>query len=237
MTAAPILEVRDLSVRHGKRAAVDGVSFNVAAAEVLLILGHNGAGKTTLLSTLFGLLPAARGRVLFRGADITGRQPSRNVADGIAYVPQGHGIFRRLSVRDNLMLGGFSERDKSVIPDRMAAVHDLFPILKQREAQLAGTLSGGQQQMLAIGIALMHAPSLLILDEPSIGLAPNLVASVMDGVRRINREMGATIVLVEQNIEASLPVAGCAMVMKTGRTVYEGDPAKLADRPFLMTLF
>lgn len=237
MNAASVLNVRDLTVRYGKRAVVEGIDFDLSEREVLLILGHNGAGKTTLLSSIFGLVPTFSGSVSFAGKNVLGRSPAQNVADGMAFVPQGHGIFRNLSVAENLGLGTFSVKDKYSISRRIEAVHDLFPILCERRSQLAGTLSGGQQQMLAIGIALMHAPSLLILDEPSIGLAPNLVQVVMNGVTRINREMGASVVLVEQNIEASLPIATRAIVMKTGRKVYEGSTAPLQDKNFLMTFF
>jgi len=236
MKPQAILSVRDLRIRYGKRIVVDGIGFDMNPGEVLLILGHNGAGKTTLLNGLFGLVPAD-GAVSFAGHPTAGRTPAENVASGMAFVPQGHGIFRRLTVADNLALGAYSLRDRSTLPERLARVRDLFPILSDRQSQLAGTLSGGQQQMLAIGIALMHAPRLLILDEPSIGLAPNLVQTVMNGVTRINRETGTSIVLVEQNIEASLPVASRVIVMKTGRMIYEGPPQRLHDKSYLMQLF
>lgn len=235
--SAPVLAVERLRVHYGKRAAVEDVGFEVHDGDVLLILGHNGAGKTTLLSSIFGLLVPSRGAIRYHGRDIAGRSPTANVSDGISYVPQGHGIFRRLTVRENLMLGALTDPDKSVLPKRIATIHGLFPILKERAGQLAGTMSGGQQQMLAIGIALMHGPRLLILDEPSIGLAPNLVDQVMQGVRRINRELGTTVVLVEQNIEASLPIASRCLILKTGRKVYGGDAAPLDDRDVLMTFF
>jgi branched-chain amino acid transport system ATP-binding protein len=234
---APILETRGLSAGYGKKRAVHGVDLALARGETLLILGHNGAGKTTLLRAIFGLIDPMSGEVKLEGRDITGRSPAANVADGIAFVPQGHGIFKSLTVRDNLELGAFAEADKSKLPERLEAVHDLFPILKERASQVAGTFSGGQQQMLAIGMALMHGPRVLILDEPSIGLAPNLVERVMDAIRTINRRLGASILIVEQNVQLSLPIADRAMVIKTGETVYDGSPEPLHDHVRLMELF
>ncbi len=233
----PFLAVQGLTTRYGKRAAIEDVGFELAAQDVLLVLGHNGAGKTTLLSSIFGLVRPSAGRITYRGQDITLHDPARNVTDGIAYVPQGHGIFPRLSVAENLALGGLTVRDRHLLPERLRNIQALFPILKQRVGQRAGTMSGGQQQMLAIGIALMHAPALLILDEPSIGLAPNLVGEVMQAIGRINRDMGTTTVVVEQNIEASLPIAGRVMILKMGRKVYDGPPGQLGDRNYLMTFF
>ena len=159
------------------------------------------------------------------------------MADGIAFVPQGHGIFRSLTVRDNLDLGAFAETDKAKIPERLDAVYSMFPILKERASQVAGTFSGGQQQMLAIGMALMHGPRVLILDEPSIGLAPNLVERVMEAIREINSRLGASILIVEQNVKLSLPIADRAMVIKTGGVVYDGEPAPLSDHLLLVQLF
>ncbi len=204
---------------------------------MLLVLGHNGAGKTTLLGSIFGLVAPSVGSVTYRNRDITRRDPAENVLNGISYVPQGHGVFPRLTVADNLALGGLAVKDRRVLRERLGTVQALFPLLGQRAGQRAGTMSGGQQQMLAIGIALMHAPALLILDEPSIGLAPSLVGEVMAAIARINREMGTTVMVVEQNIEASLPVAGRVVILKTGRKVYDGPPDRLSDRSHLMTFF
>lgn len=235
MTA--ILETRALVSGYGKKRAVHGVDLALNTGEILLVLGHNGAGKTTLMSTIFGLIKPMEGQVLLDGRDIAGRTPAANVADGIAYVPQGHGIFKTLTVRDNLELGAFSETDGTKMAGRLEQVFSLFPILKERAGQVAGTFSGGQQQMLAIGMALMHGPRVLILDEPSIGLAPNLVERVMDAIKTINRDLGASILMVEQNVKLSLPVADRAMVIKTGAVVYEGAPEPLNDHVRLMTLF
>ncbi|WP_366554215.1 ABC transporter ATP-binding protein [Aquibaculum sediminis] len=232
-----ILEARDLCAGYGKKQIVNGVSLTLNKGEVLLILGHNGAGKTTFVRALFGLMTPMSGQVFYEGTEITGRKPAANVANGIAFVPQGHGIFRSLSVRDNLELGGFVEPDKSVLPQRLEQINGLFPILKERASQTAGTLSGGQQQMLAIGMALMHEPRVLILDEPSIGLAPNLVERVMSSITEINQRFGTSILIIEQNVPLSLPIAHRAAVIKTGEVVYEGAPEPLQDHVKLMQLF
>ena len=232
-----LLDADGLEAGYANRAVLRDFDLHLGKGEILLILGHNGAGKTTLLRAIFGLLRPSRGTIRYASTDITGEPPRRNVERGIAFVPQGHGIFPRLSVRENLELGAFTVADRTQLPVRLAGIHELFPVLAERGRQAAGLLSGGQQQMLAIGVALMHAPRLLILDEPSIGLAPNLVGSLMESIRRINRDLGTTVLLVEQNVDSSLPIADRAMVIKTGRPVFEGAAAELADRGRLMRLF
>lgn len=232
-----ILQAQKLSTGYGRKKAVYGVDVTLNKGEILLMLGHNGAGKTTLVRSLFGLLPLMEGGVIYRGKDISGRSPAANVSNGIAFVPQGHGIFRSLTVRDNLELGGFSEGDKSKLPKRLETVFELFPILHERAQQIGGTMSGGQQQMLAIGMALMHAPDVLILDEPSIGLAPNLVDRVMQSIAEINKRFGTSILMVEQNIQYSLPIVERAVVMKTGTIVYDGEASVLSDHVKLMELY
>jgi branched-chain amino acid transport system ATP-binding protein len=232
-----LLEAAGIVAGYGKKEIVRGVDLAVAEGEVLLVLGHNGAGKTTLMRALFGLLPPRAGRVGFAGRDITGRSPADNVADGLAFIPQGHGIFPTLSVRDNLELGAFALKERQKLGERLGAVFALFPLLAERRGQIGGTLSGGQQQMLAIGMALMHAPRLVILDEPSIGLAPNLVDKVMQAVREVNRRFGTTILMVEQNLRYSLPIADRVLVLKTGHKIYDGPPEPLHDRVALMQLF
>ncbi len=232
-----LLSISGLVAGYGKKTVVNGVDLDVHAGEIVTVLGHNGAGKTTLLRTVFGLIKARAGTVRFDGRAITGRLPSDNIADGVALVPQGHGIFRTLSVLQNLELGGFAITDRRIMAERIDLVFGLFPILKERQAQIGGTLSGGQQQMLAIGMALMSAPRLLILDEPSIGLAPVLVERVMDSIREINRSYGTTILLVEQNLKHGLAVAGRAVVLNRGLKVFDGAPAELADQGKLLSLF
>jgi branched-chain amino acid transport system ATP-binding protein len=235
MSASPaILEVFGLSAGYGNRRVVQDLELAVRAGEIFLLLGHNGAGKTTVLNTIFGLLEPSAGKVMYKRRDITGRSPRENVKDGIALVPQGHAVFKRLTVHENLVLGGFTVGDQDEIAGRIDAVEALFPILKERRTQLAGTMSGGQQQMLAIGIAMMLSPKLLILDEPSIGLAPNLVTAVMQSVTQIRDKLGTTILIVEQNIEKSLPIADRVMIMRTGREVYCGSPDGLRDHSVLV---
>jgi branched-chain amino acid transport system ATP-binding protein len=237
MSSGSILEIADVSAGYGARRVLDGVSATLDSGKILLVLGHNGAGKTTLLRAIFGLVVPIDGRVWYLGQDITGHPPSSNVAAGIAFVPQGRGIFPRLSVAENLQLGAFTVTDPRLLPKHFESVYALFPILAQRQKQPAATLSGGQQQMLAIGMALMHAPKVLVLDEPSIGLAPNLVANVMSSIRLINRTMGVSVLIVEQNVNQGLVIADQVMIMKTGRKVFDGHPSELQDRARLMQFF
>ena len=235
--SAAILEVRSLAAGYGKKQIVNGIDLALGRGEILLVLGHNGAGKTTLMRVIFGLLKPTAGDVTYEGKPIAGRSPGENVAEGIAFVPQGHGIFRTLSVRDNLELGGFIMANKATLPARMQTVFKLFPILGERQQQIGGTLSGGQQQMLAIGMALMHEPRVVILDEPSIGLAPNLVDRVMQSIAEINLSFGTSILMVEQNVHYSLPIANRVAVLKAGRKIYDGPPAHLQDDVELIKLF
>ena len=235
--SAAILEVRSLAAGYGKKQIVNGIDLALGRGEILLVLGHNGAGKTTLMRAIFGLLKPTAGEVTYDGKPIAGRSPGDNVAEGIAFVPQGHGIFRTLSVRDNLELGGFIMANKATLPARMQTVFKLFPILGERQQQIGGTLSGGQQQMLAIGMALMHEPRVVILDEPSIGLAPNLVDRVMQSIAEINLSFGTSILMVEQNVHYSLPIANRVAVLKAGRKIYDGPPAHLQDDVELIKLF
>ena len=232
-----VLEGIGLQKRFGGITAISELDITLRSGQITGLVGPNGAGKTTLLRTIFGLIKARSGGVSFAGRDITGRSPSANITDGLAMVPQGHGIFRTLGVRQNLELGGFSITDRQVLAERLARVFALFPMLQERQQQIGGTLSGGQQQMLAIGMALMSAPRLLILDEPSIGLAPLLVERVMASIREINRTYGTTILLVEQNLKHGLAMASRAVVVNRGAKVYDGDPAALADERRLLEMF
>ena len=233
MTA--ILEASDLVAGYGKKQVLHGVSLRVEAGEIVALIGHNGAGKTTLLKTLFGLLPARGGEVRYGSRLITGRRAALNVRDGLSFVPQGHGIFSDLTVRENLDLGGYSLGTAD--PDRLAAIYDLFPILKERQDQRAGTLSGGQQQMLALGLALVLRPKLLLLDEPSLGLAPVLVQRVLESVQEINRRFGTAVLLVEQNVKQALRIASRVYVMKIGQISLEDQADALLERRDLWQLF
>ncbi len=223
----PLLEVRGLEAGYGKKTVLQGVSFHVDEGEIVTILGHNGAGKTTTLRTLLGLVPARGGEVRLAGERWANGQPSENVRRGLVLVPQGRGVFPDLSVVENLALGAHTGVDAAAAAGRMREIFDLFPILAERRAQNVGTLSGGQQQMVAVGIALMQRPRLMMLDEPSIGLAPVLVQRVLEAAREINRRFGTAIVLVEQNIKSALAMASRAYVMKSGRIVLEKPAAEL----------
>ena len=232
-----LLDVEGLSAGYGKRAVVHDIDLTLRPGEIRVILGHNGAGKTTLVRSIFGLIRPSQGVVRYRGGEITRRRCAENVRSGIALVPQGHGIFRSLTVRENLELGAYSLDAKDAVSTNMEAVFDLFPILRQRSTQIAGTMSGGQQQMLAMGMALMHRPDVMILDEPSIGLAPNLVQRVMEAIAEVNRALRMAVLMVEQNVTHALPIAQSVTVIRTGRKIYDGPPEPLGDRQYLMTLF
>ncbi|SHM90336.1 amino acid/amide ABC transporter ATP-binding protein 2, HAAT family (TC 3.A.1.4.-) [Caldanaerovirga acetigignens] len=221
-----MLRLENVTAHYGTIQALKGVSINVSEGEIVTVIGANGAGKTTLLKTLCGLVSATSGKVYFYDKDITNLPTSDIVAAGIVMVPEGRRIFPRMTVLENLQLGGYLNRNKSETKANMERVFELFPILKDRLHQIAGTLSGGEQQMLAIGRALMSRPKLLLLDEPSMGLAPKIVLSIFDIIRQINRE-GTTILLVEQNAQMALSTAHKAYVLETGRVVMEDTAEKL----------
>jgi len=216
--AEPLLTVADLDVCYGAVQALRGVSLAVGAGEVVTLIGANGAGKTTLLRTISGLLPPRRGKITFAGQDITRLAAHRIVASGISQVPEGRIIFANLSVRDNLELGAYLRRDRAQMRADLERVFALFPRLKERERQRGGTLSGGEQQMLAIARGLMSRPRLLLMDEPSLGLAPILVREIFRTVAEISRQ-GVTILLVEQNAHMALGIADRGYVMETGSIV------------------
>ena len=227
-----MLEVRDLQVAYGQAPALWGVSFELRERELLCVVGPNGAGKTTLIHTLAGMLratPGSGGRIVLDGQDIAALPPHRFCAAGIAIVPEGRRLFGSMSVLENLEIGSLLAAAKSRRADSIAAVLALFPALKEKLAQAAGELSGGQQQMVAIGRALMARPRLLLLDEPSLGLSPLIVAEVFDAIRRVNDE-GTAVLLVEQNVSMALRVAHRAYVLEQGRMVAEGTPDELMQR-------
>ncbi|WP_268766035.1 ABC transporter ATP-binding protein [Knoellia sp. Soil729] len=220
-----MLEVKDLVVAYGKIKAVKGISFSVDEGEVVTLIGTNGAGKTTTLRTISGLLRAASGSIRFQGKRIDETPAHEIVTLGLAHSPEGRRIFPRLSVEQNLLLGAFSRRDHEVKKDLQAA-YDLFPILGERRAQAAGTFSGGEQQMLAMGRAMMSRPKLLMLDEPSMGLSPLMMKTVMSTVTTL-QEQGTTILLVEQNAQAALKRATKGYVLEVGRIVLSGTGSEL----------
>jgi branched-chain amino acid transport system ATP-binding protein len=221
-----VLEVRDLHVSYGEIPALKGISLTVGAGEIVALLGSNGAGKTTTLRTLSGLLAPRAGDIVLEDRPIAGLPAHVIVRRGIAHVPEGRRIFNRLTVRENLEMGAYTRSDAGVAAD-LERVFALFPRLRERRAQVAGTLSGGEQQMLAIARALMASPRLLLLDEPSMGLAPVLVEQIFETVQDINRQ-GTTILLVEQNAALALDVAQRAYVLETGSIVLSGAAADLA---------
>ena len=224
-----MLEVRELHVSYGEIRALRGVSFEVRQGEIVTLLGSNGAGKTTTLRALSGLLHPREGDILFQGQSLLGVASHAIVHRGITHAPEGRHIFNRLTVLENLEMGAFTRSDAGVRDD-MDRVFSIFPRLQERRGQVAGTLSGGEQQMLAIGRALMARPTLLLLDEPSMGLAPVLVEQIFETILAINKQ-GVTILLVEQNAAMALSIAGRGYVLETGGIVLEGSAQNLADNP------
>lgn len=225
-----MLRLDNVSVNYGAIEALTGITMHVEKGEVVTLIGANGAGKTTTLRTITGLLEPRDGRITFEGEDISGRATHKLVARGISMSPEGRGVFANLSVRENLQMGAYLNKNKQAIAADMTHVFEMFPRLKEREAQKAGTLSGGEQQMLAIGRALMSRPRLLLLDEPSLGLAPLIVHTIFEAIEEI-RGKGTTILLVEQNAHAALGHSDRAYVLETGRIVMEGPSKELAADP------
>jgi branched-chain amino acid transport system ATP-binding protein len=227
-----MLRYENVGAAYGSFVALRDISFAVRDGERVGVFGHNGAGKTTLLRCAIGDIAGASGRVTYRGEEIARGEVHRNARRGIGFVPQGHNVFRELSVEQNLRIAGLLHD-----PGYAAEVYRLFPILEERRAQLAGSLSGGQQQMLALGMALMTRPSILLMDEPCTGLAPIIVKSVLESLRRINENSGTTIVIVEQNVQATLREVERALVLKTGRLIFDGPSAELAAKEDLWEWF
>jgi branched-chain amino acid transport system ATP-binding protein len=226
---APILEVSDLAVSYGAIKALKGISIRLAAHEIVTLIGANGAGKSTTLRAIMGLVPAAGGEVRFRGTPTRGTPTYKLVREGLILVPEGRAVFANLSVRENLEMGAYARRDREVDVD-FEKVFRIFPRLKERIKQTAGTLSGGEQQMLAIGRALMSRPKVLLLDEPSLGLAPLLVHTIFEAIEEIHKE-GTPVLLVEQNANAALRHSNRAYVLETGTVALEGSSADVAANP------
>ena len=230
------LAVRSLSVSYGRTEAVKGIDLEVAAGQVVCLIGANGAGKTSVMRALSGLLKPRGGRIVFDGADITGWRAHRIAAAGLRQVPEGRQIFAELTVAENLTIGAWLERDAGAIASRSEAMLQRFPRLRERREQVAGSLSGGEQQMLALARALMGAPKLLLLDEPSMGLAPLFVEEIFSIITELKRD-GVTILLVEQNASAALDVADFAYVLENGQIVLQGPAAEIAANPKIVTAY
>ena len=223
-----MLEVRDLEVNYGSINAIKKISFDVNEGEVIALIGANGAGKTTTLHTITGLLKAKSGSVMFEGKDLLRTPPHKIVEMGMAHVPEGRRIFQQLTVYKNLTLGAFTRKDKGAIDETLKMVYSKFPRLEERKKQVAGTLSGGEQQMLAMGRALMSKPKIVLMDEPSMGLSPLFVAEVFKIIEEI-RAGGTTVLLVEQNAKKALEIADRAYVLETGKIVLSGDAKELMN--------
>ncbi|MDX6612990.1 MAG: branched-chain amino acid transport system ATP-binding protein [Blastocatellia bacterium] len=225
-----MLTIENISVNYGAIEALRSVSMHVEQGEVVTLIGANGAGKTTTLRTITGLLEPTAGRIIFEGEDISGKPTHKLVARGISMSPEGRGVFANLSVRENLQMGAYLQKNRAEIAAVMKRVFEMFPRLKERESQKAGTLSGGEQQMLAMGRALMSRPRLLLLDEPSLGLAPLVVHTIFQAIEEI-KSTGTTILLVEQNAKAALGHSDRAYVLETGEIVMDGISKDIANDP------
>lgn len=234
-TASLIAE--GLQAGYGRKQVVFDLDLTVKRGQITAIIGHNGAGKTTILKTLFGLLPAMGGRVTFQGTDITSSGSGQNARRGISFIPAEHFVFAELTVQDNLRLGGLLERSSAARKERSLEVFSMFEILAERAGQRAGTLSGGQQRMLSLGVALMSNPSLLMLDEPSLGLAPSLVIELFDRLRTLVDEREMTVILLEQNVGQALRIADDVVVIRSGRKILEESAVQMRAREDYWDLF
>ena len=223
-----MLEVKDLEVYYGVIQAIKGISFHVEEGEVIALIGANGAGKTTTLQTITGMLNAQAGSIQFEGTELTKIPGHKIVSMGMAHVPEGRRVFAQLSVLENLKLGAYTRKDKTEIAESLASVYKRFPRLEERKGQRAGTLSGGEQQMLAMGRALMSKPRIVLMDEPSMGLSPIFVEEIFNIIKEISAE-GTTVLLVEQNAKKALSIADRAYVLETGKIVLEGDAKDLLN--------
>ncbi len=230
MSGTPILKLANVESAYGPIKAIRGVSLEVSPGEIATVLGSNGAGKTTILKTISGIIDPRRGSIEFKGEPITAMDPALVVQRGLSHVPEGREVFPLLSVRDNLLMGAYTRKDRDQVARDMETVYGYFPILKERATQDAGLLSGGQQQMLSISRAIMAAPALILLDEPSLGLSPRLTKEIFEIIVRINRERGTSMLLVEQNANMALNAADFGYVLENGRIVMEDTCAALREK-------
>lgn len=233
----PMLEVRGLTIRYGALEAVRNIDFSVEAGQIVTLIGSNGAGKSTTLKAVIGLVGAASGSIHFNGIDVTGLGAAARVAAGLSLSPEGRRLFGRMSVHENLLVGAHGIRDAGVVRRTLAEIYALFPRVLERRGQLAGSLSGGEQQMVAIGRALMSCPRLLMLDEPSLGIAPKVVAEIAGAIQRINAETGMAIVVVEQNARLALKLAHHAYALDHGEIVRSGRGSELLNDPFVQKAY
>jgi len=232
-----MLSITDLHVSYGAISALSGISFDINAGDIVTLIGGNGAGKTTTLRTVSGLLKPKSGKVMFNGQDITALPPHQIVGRGLCHVPEGRMIFSNLTVDENLAMGAYLQTDAALNAKNRDYVFSIFPRLKERVYQTAGTLSGGEQQMLAIGRALMSNPKFLMLDEPSLGIAPRLISTIFEKIVEINRTHGITILLVEQNANLALEISAFAYVLETGHIVMQGESKQLRVDPRLKATY
>ena len=230
MSVEPLLSVSNIETFYGPIQAIRGISLEVPQGKIITVLGANGAGKTTILKTISGVMDPERGQIRFDGSDIMRMSPDKVMRRGICHSPEGREVFPFLTVHENLVMGSYSRRDKAEIAQDLEMCYEYFPRLKERQHQRAGQMSGGEQQMLAISRALMGRPKLLLLDEPSLGLSPLLVSQIFEIVRRINRERGVAILLVEQNAHIALKTADYGYIIEVGRIVMEGLCSELMEK-------
>ena len=226
-----MLELRKLTASYGAISALHGISLSVPSGKIVTLLGANGAGKSTTLRAVSGLVKPREGEIIFDGKNIAGLPPHEIVSRGLSHVPEGRMIFANLTVQENLTMGAYLQRDKNIVSSEMELVFRTFPRLKEREKQIAGTLSGGEQQMLAIGRALTGRPRFLLLDEPSLGIAPLLVTTIFEKIVEINRRQGITILLVEQNAHLALEISDFGYVLETGKIILQDESSKLRQNP------
>jgi len=226
-----MLEIKNLQVSYGAITALHGITLSVKPGSIVTLIGGNGAGKTTTLRTASGLLKPQAGEITYAGRSLAGLPPHEIVKLGLSHVPEGRMVFANLTVHENLMMGAYLQRDKAAIRTSLESVFGTFPRLKEREQQIAGTLSGGEQQMLAIGRALMSRPKFLMMDEPSLGIAPLLVKTIFEKIVEINRTQGITILLVEQNANLALEISHYGYVLETGRIILQDESAALRQNP------
>jgi branched-chain amino acid transport system ATP-binding protein len=222
-----LLKVEDLETGYGKKQIINGVNLTISQGEIVSLIGHNGAGKSTILKTIFGLTTAWKGKVIYEGKEIQNRTPVGNIRDGIVFVPQGNRVFTELTVSENLEMAGYALSNKTIYRERVATVTELFPVLSKKGRQLAGTLSGGEKQMLALSSGLMLSPRLLLLDEPSLGLSPAYINATFRKITEINKRFGTSVLIVEQKVREVLRISTKTYVLKVGKISFEGLSTEL----------